>query len=369
MSNVTKKLSLVISLVSAISLAAVTIHQSGVIKGLKTDLRTTINKLTNTQGLLEKEMALTENLRGEIKVLEDSIEVMHVEVAKLNEKIADQKSTIKYMNQKVKKLEDNVNSFTKQIATLKKKSSTDLAQIQKLEAERNEALKKMEAMDRERAQKMAAAAKAEKRRADEQAKLKAAKAKKEEALRRQRELTAPKPRVERPTPVEPTPRVNESPSIGAEMDAIIKDRVQERMRKVLTSTTVKYSNVEMKLMANGRSLERIKKNGWKYTVITLDMSNPDAEAINDEDFIIQVFDLDNGKVVPVNESNPNFPESSQGSIGYKFTYNGQPVTIEYFNSQKKTGSNYELRIFYSKNNVLLPINNGTMRIVENGVVK
>ncbi len=57
-----------------------------------------------------------------------------------------------------------------------------------------------------------------------------------------------------------------------------------------------------------------------------------------------------------------------GAIGYKFKYNGNPVSVRYINTQPKEGSNYEIRLVYLKNGLTFKLTNGAKTIVEAGKV-
>lgn len=370
MKNFTKKLPLFFASGIALTFAFVSVHQGGVIEGLRKTLGITEVKLEKSEKALKAERLLTATLQNEKAILEDSIEVMHTEIVSLNEKIADQKATIRYQNKKIQKLEDNVKSISGQLAAEKKKGNASSSKIKELEAKLDSALKEMEGYDRERADLKKAQAAAEAKRRAEKAELdrvRRQKAKVEADLKSQPAI--PLKATITPPSAKPTKPMTASPNeIRNEVDMEVKIRGQERIRKIVTGTTVDFRHVKMTMKPNGNPIDKLKKDGWKYTSINVDLSNTDQEVILDEEFIVQVFDLDNQAVVPVNEGNVKFPDSHRGSLGYKFSYEGAPMVIEYFNSQKKTGSNYELRLFYAKGGVLLPLKNGTLKIVKDGNV-
>ena len=363
MNNVSKKLPLIVSLISALSLACISVHQTGVINDLKQELKQTFKRLGETQQLLEEEMELSETLRTEIHELEDSIEVLHVEIAHLNEKITIQKSTIRKQNMKMKKLDDEVNGLTKRINFLSKNNAAKEQQIKNLEIQRDEILLQMETIDRDRS-------KMKNKLKKQEAAVATNKLKKQKM---QREIASNEKQIQNNKVNATNGKSNAAalslpPSPEVERKEITQGPQQERMNKIVTATNVKISSVTLKNKENGRAISKLNSQGWRYTIVDFDMGNADREAIMDKEFILQLFDIDNGKVVPVNESNPNFPESSQGAIGYRFTYNGKPMTISYFNSQKKTGTNYEIRMYYAKKGFMIPLRNGKFQIVENGLV-
>lgn len=368
MKKVSKKLPMVVAIATALSLSFATIHQSGVIQGLKQRLGLAEEKLERTENALQAERELTKILSEEKAVLEDSITGLNLHIDELNIKIAEQKETIRYQNKKIKKLEDNVSGLTTQINELKKKGSVAASKIKKLEEERNRALLEMETLDRERSKHVEARNKAERKKRTETKKLNSATNKKKEI----------QSRIDNPTPKSQPKKEKVNSSVDTpskpmktvrdEVSSEVKTREQERIRKILTGTSVNFIDFSLHMKNNGKPLDKLKKDGWKSTIFKVDLNNATPEVIVDEDFIVQVFDLDNNKVVPVNEANTKYPDSNQGALGYKFSYEGTAMTINYFNSQKKTGSNFELRLFYSKNGVLFPLKDGTMRIVKNGKV-
>ncbi len=133
---------------------------------------------------------------------------------------------------------------------------------------------------------------------------------------------------------------------------------------------MKFSAFSLRNREAGNELKSVKKNenDWRYTFIDFDLDNTDSEAIMDEYFVLQVFDLDNNAVVPFNEKNMAFPNSEMGAIGYKFKYDGKPVSVRYINTQSKEGGNYEIRLVYLKNGLTFELANGKKKIVEAGKV-
>ncbi|MBK8563823.1 MAG: hypothetical protein IPN76_10910 [Saprospiraceae bacterium] len=188
---------------------------------------------------------------------------------------------------------------------------------------------------------------------------------------REQELLEPIPQTS------PEPIINQSPSeslsaeapnVPAELQATIKLRQQERLNNIVQNTSVNFKGISLRNRDGENELKRIKSDEWRYTFVDFDLSNVNQEAIMDEQFILQLYDLDNKVVVPFNEKNPAFPNSEMGAMGYKFKYEGKPVSVRYINTQPKEGSNYELRLVYPKNGVVFTLVNGMKRIVEEGKV-
>ncbi len=367
MNSITKRLPLIFSISTALSLAALTVHQSGVISELREVLSLTNKKLLLTEQSLHQEIETSESLRKELAVFQDSIEVLNLDIAKLADKIAEQKATIKKLSAGIRKQEERVAQLSAEIRHLHQDKQKNDEKIKALAAERDAILRKMEEADRKRIEAMNQQRQQEQQqdiqntRRDE---LKAQAKTKQEQIN-----TSSVPATE--------PVINQSPASTApaapadsKMGQAIKNRQQQRMKNIVTQTTAKFTGIVLRNRENSNALRKIKDNGngWRFTFIDFDLDNPDREAILDETFIIQIYDLDNKRVVPMNEYNPNFPESEQGAYGYKFKYEGKPVSIRYLNTQKKEGNNFEIRLVYFKNGLTFPLTNGSKRIVEGGAV-
>jgi hypothetical protein len=380
MNSMTKKLPLVISFTSALALALLVIYQSGVISELTEVLTISKKKLALTEQALQQEMETSESLRREIAVLTDSIEELNLEVATLQDKIAEQKSIIRNLNASLRKMEDRVGQLTKEIQRLEGKNAGNEQRINALVKERDDLLVKMEEKDRLRIAAMNDQKQKEQQQAAQSNRLLELESKMEQKQERldtkveEKQNITPSFRAQTPDPVinqsPASPDHVAAPSANEEMSRIIKNRQQERMNNILTQTSVRFSGVTLRNRESSNDLKKIRENGngWRYTFIDFDLENPDKGAIMDETFIVQIYDLDNKLVVPMNEKNPNFPESEQGAIGYKFKYDGKPVSVRYYNTQKKEGENFEIRLVYFKNGLTFNLANGRKKIVENGLV-
>lgn len=176
----------------------------------------------------------------------------------------------------------------------------------------------------------------------------------------------------------PAPNINQSPmdsdtnlelKVSEEMQAAIATRQQERLNNIVRNTAVKFSAISLRNSEDSKDLKKLKTaDNWHYTFIDFDFDNADREAIMDETFVLQIYDLDNNLIVPFNEKNNAFPNSEIGAIGYKFKYDGKPISVRYINTQAKEGRNYEIRLAYFKNGLTFKLANGAKKIVEEGRV-
>ena len=371
MNSMTKKLPAIISAsaVVALTLIAVILYQGGYITELKQTLASKDKKLVFVSQQLDEQKLLTDGLQAELQLYKDSVAVLQTENQRLHAKIDELKNTISKLNKIVQKHDDKVVELTAEINRLKEGGKKNAEKVKELEQEREELLTKMETIDKERI------ALLEDKRQNEQTKKvneekivsldKVAQEKIDQAAD-QVPQTAPAPIINQ-SPSEPMAAT--SPKVSEELQAAIVSRKQERLANIMAKTEVKFTSISLRNREGGNDLKRIKsEDNWRYTFIDFDLENVDKESIMDETFIIQVYDLDNNVVVPFNEKNMQFPNSEMGAIGYKFKYDGKPVSVRYLNTQPKEGRNYELRLIYFKNDLTFKLANGTKRIVEDGKV-
>jgi myosin heavy subunit len=369
MNSMTKKLPIIItaSTVLAIGLAII-LYQGGYISELKQTIKNKDAKIVLVTQERDEAVLKLEEVQQELQLYKDSVAVLHIENQQLHAKIVELKGTIAKLNKSIQKHDDKVASLTEQINRLKESGSNYQAQIKSLELQRDEQLQKMEEIDRERISLK------EQQRKQEESQLRNEVALNELNTKiEQKELELPEP-APQPTP---EPIINQPPgqapnpdpnNVPADLQAAIKLKAQGRLNNIVQNTSVSFKGISLRNRDGENELKRIKSDEWRYTYVDFDLSNADQEAIMDEQFILQLYDLDNKAVVPFNEKNPAFPNSEMGAMGYKFKYEGKPVSVRYINTQPKEGSNYELRLVYPRNGVVFTLVNGTKRIVEDGKV-
>ncbi|MBI5915474.1 MAG: hypothetical protein HY842_08860 [Bacteroidetes bacterium] len=346
-----------------LTLAVVIVWQSGIISNFEQALKKKDKELVLVSQQRDVQVAENRVLNAKLKIYQDSVAFLQVENQQLKQKIEEQKATILNLNQSIKKQEDRVAKLTTEINRLEDTGRHNEKKINELAQERDKLLVEMEQLDRDR--------EALKKSNEEKDRIAAENKEKIQKWNSKMEAADPAPvmppaPIINQSPVEPA--TQSGPQVSAEMENAIKNRQQERLKNVLTKTTVRFSTVSLKNRENGNELKKIKEDGWRFTFIDFDLENIDRESIIDETFILQVFDLDHQVVVPYNEKNPTYPESEMGAIGYKFKYDGKPVSVRYINTQKKEGGNYEIRLIYTKGDLTFKVANGSMKIVENGQV-
>jgi uncharacterized small protein (DUF1192 family) len=353
--NLTKRLPLALSIASALVLACFVVYQSGLISDIRNELTWTKSKLIKTTDALEAEMVKNEHLEQELTLLRDSVNLLNHVIEDLNAKITVLKKNVRQLNGQLQRKEDKVVALTKEIGRLKSKSSADERKIADQEKNRDVILRQMETLDRERVI------------AIEEAKnLKARlSASTENVTQMEQNISTIESEIS--TPPAPKAKLRMPPAqTGVEHDKITL-QPQKSLTGIVSNTTVNFHKIALRNKENGKDLKKVKSN-WKFSFLDFELENQNPGAIFEEQFLIQLYDLDSGKVVPMNEYNPEFPDSRQGAIGYIFRYEGQPLSIRYFNSQKKESSNYAARLFYYKKDMVYPLRNGTIQLVRNGEV-
>ncbi|MBI1225564.1 MAG: hypothetical protein GC192_10045 [Bacteroidetes bacterium] len=368
----TKKLPLIIT-ASAVSLAlvAVILYQGGYISDLKQTIQNKDKKILAVNLQLEEQVGISAELEAKLQVYKDSVNLLLLENKDLHAKIETLKGTISKLNQVIQKHDDKVNELTSEIKKLRESGQNNANRIKDLEQQRDNLLKKMEAIDHERIALMEARKKNEIDEQTNNAKIETI----ENSARVEMDKVDPAPLMPAPPAINQSPAESNTPNLSGpnvseEMQAAIISRQQERLSNIMTKTQVKFESISLRNREGGNELKNIKKNDndWRYTFIDFDLDNIDREAIMDEYFVLQVFDLDNNEVMPFNEKNMAFPKSEMGAMGYKFKYDGKPVSIRYINTQAKEGSNYEVRLLFFKKDLAYELANGKKRIVESGKV-
>jgi len=391
MNSMSKKLAIYISASAiALTLIAIILYEFGYISDLK---QTILNKdeqlATAEQNLLEKD-AIIADLDAQLQVYRDSVQLLQLENQQLKEKIESLKGTVSKLSLTIKKHDDKVRELTAEINRLNDSDSADKRKIAALEAKRDELLKEIEKQDHERMalkEQQKAQEAAQRSNSSQIEKLNA----QVESAMDQQDPAPLVPMLQEPTQAEPlmeqTPTVldqpainqapgeivkpNYAPEISPEMQSVIVNRQAQRLMSVVSKTTVQFNSISLRNKEGSSEVKKIKKNDneWRYTYLDFDLNNIDREVIMDEFFIIQIFDLDNNKVIPYNEKNPVFPESEIGAGGFKFKYDGKPVSVRYINTQEKQATNFELRLLYvNKKGLTFPLANGTKRLITEGRV-
>lgn len=362
----TNRLPLVLSIASALTLACVTVYQGGLISDLNEHVTRLISRLKSTEVQLQEEMIKNEQLLAEVQTWKDSVAVLHVHISTLEDKISSLKATVVGLNKTIEKQVARIADLTNEINRLSAKNNGNEQRIRALEEERMSILEEMEKKDRERAEAVAKAREAEQLQLQKQKEQQEANQKLWQQEQKLDETTPAKTQASEEKPVKENTPATAPTQVDA--DKVIKTQQQQRRHNIRYNTAVAFSKVTVRSKEDGKDLKKVKGEGWKYVLLDFNFENKDADALMDEEFLVQIFDLDNQVVVPYNERNPSFPGSEQGAAGFRFKYEGKPVFVRYFNSQQKEADNFEVRLFYVKDEFVIPLQNGVKQIVKNGTV-
>lgn len=158
-----------------------------------------------------------------------------------------------------------------------------------------------------------------------------------------------------------------------EENQILKDSVvyvavdRERLKEKLTVQEMIYE-ITNKTVVNFKSIEPKKENDkkarsprtWKYTLINLELNHEEMELLQDEIFVVEVWDKD--KKIPLS---PREANAGTDTKGVTFSFTGNPVkTIRYPNYQNKDSKNYEVRVLYNKNGKQYALRNGGIQDID-----
>lgn len=343
----TKRLPLIVSLTSALTLAFLTVYQSDIINDLRIVIGKTNEKLETTKGQLEIEVQKNEELERQVLVLNDSISLLNARIEDFRVEINSLKSKVQKLNGRIQQQEDKVKLLTASIEKLKAENASKNAQVAQLEKERNQLLIDMESADKERFSLQQQISDLKGQMGDTNEQVVATADKLSEVKQTVGDNTAP-------------------PMTGIE-DEKIEHSPQKKLASILGFTEVQFGEILVKEDQNGPALKRAG-NDWQYVMLNFVLNHQDPEVLVGEEFLVQVYDLDQHKVVPYNEFNPEYPESPVGNKGFSFVYEGQPVGVKYFNSQKKESKNYELRLYYYKDGMIYQLRNNRIQIIDHGKV-
>ncbi len=314
----TRKLPLFATLVSAIILLAFVVVLADKVEYQKTTIYTQSKKLHEAAGTIKVMTAENEELQWQLQQLTDSIQLLNGELLHLEERLAEQESAIRMLTGKINQRESKIASMKKEIAHLSRKSGNYANKIKELENEKKEMRLELELMN----------------------------VQKEDA-----EVVTNDLKLKR-------------------KETALKNQKVNHTANIARNTRVRFDRILLRSRDNRGDLKRLKYDDtrWKYTKLDFFLEHPHRQLLLDEKFLVQIVDLDTGKILPFNESNPAYPESPQGSNGFKVTFDGNMVETTYFNSQKKQSMNYEVRIYYYRDGIAYPLQDGRKRIVQNGKV-
>lgn len=159
----------------------------------------------------------------------------------------------------------------------------------------------------------------------------------------------------------------------SEKDALVNDLLDKQEEEelyrnnldIIEKTVVNFQKISLRKEKNGRTIKRLKKKNWNYTVIELSLYHDQQQLLKGQDFSLTIIDLNTGKALPLREANPKFPDSENNMTSMRFTFDTNPIVLEHTNTQEKTSNNYQVQLTYVKNNRELPMKFGVIPIISN----
>jgi predicted nucleic acid-binding Zn-ribbon protein len=238
-------------------------------------------------------------LKQQNKSLRDSIDILKSEVVRLNRKLRGQGQQVLANRKNMEEMQIREDSLVQEIGRLMNTKTSNTAAIDKMEQERLEISKGMAEVYEEN-----------------------------EFLKD----SIVNVTVDRET-------VNE--------ELALKKRIDE----IAVNTIVKYIGISPKKEGGKRA--RNSKN-WTYTDIDLELYHPEANMLEDEIFMVVLWDMT--KSLPISPREANAGRDTQGVT---FSFTGNPVkTLRYPHYQDKDGDNYAVQVYYVKNGETYALSKG-----------
>ncbi len=155
------------------------------------------------------------------------------------------------------------------------------------------------------------------------------------------------------------------------IDLVVAEQKREVIQEIAQNTLVSFNSVKIGKKPGRSNTRKIAGNNkWNYTTFKFSMSHGfENQKLMDERFILKIFDMDSGEVLPYNEGNNRFPESDAETSGKIFSFTDNPVEVLHVNLQPKTGKNYEARIYLIKEGEEYLLANSHRTLVANGKAK
>lgn len=240
-----------------------------------------------------------DRLKTQNRALRDSIEILKMEVFQLNKKLKEQGQQVLANRKKMEELQMREDSLVKEIGRLLGIKSNNTAAIDKMEKERLAINKGMAEIYEE----------------------------------------------------------NEFLKDSIVNATVAKEEVNEelalkkRIEAITTNTTVKYNSISPR---NDKGKKAKSPKNWTYTDIDLELYHTELNMLEDEIFMVVLWDMD--KSVPISPREANAGRDSQGVT---FSFTGNPVkTLRYPHYQDKSSQNYAVQIYYVKDGQTYALNKG-----------
>lgn len=144
----------------------------------------------------------------------------------------------------------------------------------------------------------------------------------------------------------------------------------KKAKSIQQTTSVKFKNLLARNKKYGKNLKKIdkKKKPWNFTSIEFELVNANEDLILGKRFQVMVIDADTKKALPLQEVNPEFPDSNLNNKEMKFVYDGNLAEFYHSNYEEKEGVNFDVAVYFELNGELGLLSNGSVPFIRNGEV-
>ena len=309
---------LVLSGLTILSLMGMMAYQSSLLSDYKKQDRNRVRTIRGLHEDLDFEQDTNERLQQEKSGLLDSIATLNAHILRLEEDINVLKNRVRQLEQRIAARNRQVDELKGEIARLTQQGTLNRQRIEALELQKKQLQLESEAMT------------------DQQ------------HLQMQEMATLENSRQQQ----------------------VVERENMQSLNELLNTTTVAWDRVLVRKRETGGDLNKVSKREkkWNYTVLDFFLEHPNPRLLTGEKFLLTLVDLDNNQTLAYNQTNPEFPDNPEESVGVPFTFDGNKVEITHYNQDLKTGRNYEVRVSLLRDGQLHRLTNGTYRLVFDGEV-
>ena len=150
MNSIARKLRNITFLTVGTAAAAALVYQTDMVRQLKERLAGETLRADRADRELAVKNTMVEELNADNLRLQDSIQVLHLEIARHEETIAAQQQRIRQLGSTIGDLDSRVKKLSADIVRLEESGRKNLAAVRKLEKERAQLLAKMQELDQAR---------------------------------------------------------------------------------------------------------------------------------------------------------------------------------------------------------------------------
>ena len=160
--------------------------------------------------------------------------------------------------------------------------------------------------------------------------------------------------------------VDKDSLVNQMLDKEEEEEIYKASLEIIEKTAVSYQFISPRKDKDGNEIKNLKKKNWNFTNIEFSLYHEEEGMLEGEEFILKIIDSDTRRVVPMRETNPQYPESEMNQMGLTFMFTSNPVKMTHVNSEEKSGDNYEINLYYLRDGKEFLMHNGMVDIFRNG---